>query len=61
MRLPFARPITALARHPLRVVGFAAGVVVPLLVAALFLVPRIGGLSDAPGDSRPQAYIIPVE
>jgi hypothetical protein len=61
MRIPFAQPIATLARHPHRPAGFVAGMLVPLLVAGLFMVPRLGGLSDAPGDSRPQAYVIPTE
>jgi hypothetical protein len=51
----------ALARHPHRPIAFLAGLVLPLLIAGLMLVPRMGGLSDSPSDPRPPAYVIPVE
>jgi hypothetical protein len=61
MRIPFAQTFATLARHPHRPAAFVAGMLVPLLVAGLFMVPRVGGLSDTPADQRPQAYVIPTE
>jgi hypothetical protein len=61
MRIPFAQPFAAMARNPHRPAAFLVGVLVPLVISGLFLVPRVGGLSDKPNDSRPAAYIIPTE
>ncbi len=61
MRIPFAQTALTIARNPHRPAAFVVGMLVPLMVAGLFLVPRMGGLSDAPSDPRPPAYIIPTE
>ena len=61
MRIPFARSLAAIARTPHRPAAFVLGMVVPLVIAGLFLAPRVGGLSDTPADGRPPAYSIPVE
>ncbi len=61
MRLPLTQTFAAIARNPHRPLAFVAGLLLPLLIAGLMLVPRMGGLSDSPNDSRPPAYVIPVE
>jgi hypothetical protein len=47
--------------HPVRVAGFAFGLVLPLLAAGLILTAKGGGLSDAGKDTRPPAFVVFVD
>lgn len=61
MRLMISRTFASLARHPHRPLAFLAGMGLPLLIAGLMMVPRLGGLSDTPGDNRPPAFVVSVD